>query len=551
MNQFINKKETLVTEALDGYLRQSGPQKLMRLDGYPHIKVVYRQHQKHAKVAIISGGGSGHEPAHVGFVGKGMLTGAVCGEIFASPSVDAVLSAILAVTGKAGCLVTFKNYTGDRLNFGLAVEKARALGKKVEVVIAADDVAIPEIAQPRGIAGAVFIHKIAGHAAESGASLASVAEIARKVTKATVSLGVALSSCTIPGGQREARIPPGKVELGLGIHGEPGVELVEFGGAKQISTLVMELLFAKAGKAKDYALLLNNLGGATSLEMNVIAEEILGGPFGKKLKLIIGPAPLVTSLDMHGFSASLLPLTPAWKKALMAPVEPSAWPVAKSVTKPKVTKLSPVLKKAQAKPTRNDFHAMLLTQICDTLIAHESNLNRLDAKVGDGDTGSTFATEARSIKAHLAQMPMADIGDLFSFLGEKLSSSMGGSSGILLAIMFSAAGTAVKQGKSWSIGLQSGLARMKQYGGAQLGHRTMIDALEPALDEIVAGGSIAKAAAAARAGADGTANMKHARAGRSSYVSAANLLGVNDPGAEAIALLLEDLAGTIPKGQKS
>lgn len=542
MSQFINTKETLVTEALDGFLRQSADQGLMRLDGYPHIKVVYRSHNKDRKVAIISGGGSGHEPAHAGFVGKGMLAAAVCGEIFASPSVDAVLSAILAVTGKAGCLVTIKNYTGDRLNFGLAAEKARALGKKVEVVIAADDVAIPDIAQPRGVAGVLFIHKIAGHVAESGASLAVVAETARKVTKATVSLGVSLSSCTIPGGQREDRVPSGKAELGLGIHGEPGVELIDFTGAKQVADLLMTKLIAKVGKAKSYALLLNNLGGTTALEMNVIAEEILRGPFGKKLKLIIGPAPLVTSLDMHGLSASLLPLTPAYEKALLAPVDSPFWPKARIIGKVKATRLPTALKSAKVKATRNAKREALVQKICDILISHEPRLNALDAKVGDGDTGSTFATEARSIKARTAEIPLADVDALLSYVGQKLSSSMGGSSGILLAIMFSAAGTAVKQGAGWVEGLQTGLSRMKQYGGAKLGDRTMIDALEPALKELAAGASLEKAAAAARHGANATARMTRAMAGRSSYVSAANLAGVIDPGAEAVASLLEGLA---------
>ena len=129
MTQFINAKENLVTEAIDGLLGTTG-NALARLDGYPHIKVVYRSDWDKSKVALISGGGSGHEPAHAGFVGKGMLTAAVCGEVFASPSVDAVLAGILAVTGEPGCLLIVKNYTGDRLNFGLAAERARALGKK-------------------------------------------------------------------------------------------------------------------------------------------------------------------------------------------------------------------------------------------------------------------------------------------------------------------------------------------------------------------------------------------------------------------------------------
>jgi hypothetical protein len=168
MTQFINRKEDIVQDAIDGVIAASGG-KLSRLDGYPFIRVVVRSDWDRSKVALVSGGGSGHEPAHAGFVGKGMLTAAVCGDVFASPSVDAVLAGILAVTGPAGCLLIVKNYTGDRLNFGLAAERARAKGLKVNMVIVDDDIALPDLPQPRGVAGTLFVHKIAGAMAESGA----------------------------------------------------------------------------------------------------------------------------------------------------------------------------------------------------------------------------------------------------------------------------------------------------------------------------------------------------------------------------------------------
>ncbi len=155
MKQFMNSRESLVTEAIDGLLRTSGG-KLARLDGYPHIRVVVRTDWDRSKVALVSGGGSGHEPSHAGFVGQGMLTAAICGDVFASPSVDAVLAGILAVTGKAGCLLIVKNYTGDRLNFGLAAERARAFGLKVSMVIVDDDIALPDLPQARGVAGTLF-----------------------------------------------------------------------------------------------------------------------------------------------------------------------------------------------------------------------------------------------------------------------------------------------------------------------------------------------------------------------------------------------------------
>ena len=209
MSQFINSKETLVTEAIDGMLRHAGG-RLARLDGYPHIKVVVRNDWDRSKVALVSGGGSGHEPSHAGFVGQGMLTAAVCGEVFASPSVDAVLAGILAVTGKAGCLLIVKNYTGDRLNFGLAAERARAFGLKVNMVIVDDDIALPDLPQARGVAGTLFVHKIAGALADKGADLDAVTEAAKKTIHDVVSIGMSLDACTVPGNAKENRIPAGK-----------------------------------------------------------------------------------------------------------------------------------------------------------------------------------------------------------------------------------------------------------------------------------------------------------------------------------------------------
>jgi ATP-dependent dihydroxyacetone kinase len=542
MAQFINNKETLVTDSLDGFLRGSARSKLARLDGFPHIKVIVRTDHKPSRVAVISGGGSGHEPAHAGFVGTGMLTAAVCGEVFASPSVDAVLAGILAVTGKGGCLLIVKNYTGDRLNFGLAAEKARSLGYKVEMVIVADDIAIPDMLQPRGVAGTLFVHKVAGYLAEKGSSLAVVAEAARKVAATSVSLGISLSSCTVPGAAREDRVPAGKAELGLGIHGEPGVELVDFTDAKHAVALVLEKLFSGVAKAKSYALLLNNLGATMPLEMNLIVNEVLGSALAKTVKLVVGPAPLMTSLDMHGISISLLPLNPLFEKALTEKVGPDAWPGAHRHDKPKLQKLPKEIKTKKPKSSANPELRALVEQACNLLIAEEAALNALDAKVGDGDTGSTIAGAARNLLANLNMLPLASNDKFFTAVSGTLSTTMGGSSGVLLAILFAAAGTASTKGTPWAHALQTGLTRMMEYGGAKAGDRTMIDALEPALAALAVGKSVGEAALAARKGADATAKMTRARAGRSAYVSGSNLDGNVDPGAEAVARLLEGLA---------
>jgi ATP-dependent dihydroxyacetone kinase len=542
MAQFFDAKETLVADALDGLLRGSGGANLARLDGYPGIKVILRTDHKPSQVAIVAGGGSGHEPAHAGFVGPGLLTAAVCGEVFASPSVDAVFAAIMAVTGKAGCLLIFKNYTGDRLNFGLAAERVRSLGKAVEIVIVKDDIALPDIAQPRGIGGVLFVEKIAGHYAAKGWSLKKVAAVAQKAADGLVSLGIALSSCTLPGIGREDRVPHGKAELGLGIHGEPGVDLVGFEGAQHTALMLAERLFKKAKPARSYALLVNNLGATTPLEMELLTNEVLKSRFGQQIKLVCGPAALVTSLDMHGFSLSLLPLTPEFEVALKSPASPLVWPGVYAHVKPKLVKLPASMKAKPMRASGNPELEVLVNRACAILIDAEHRLNALDAKVGDGDTGSTIATAARHLQNNLSKMPLAKADQFFSAVSGAMTRTMGGSSGVLLAIFFAAASHASAFGKNWQAALQAGLDRMMAYGGAEVGDRTMIDAFVPALDALANSGSLAKAAQAARKGADATAAMARARAGRSTYVSADNLKGVIDPGAEAVALLLEGLA---------
>ncbi|MFN7222467.1 MAG: dihydroxyacetone kinase subunit DhaK [Paracoccaceae bacterium] len=540
MKQFMNSKETLITEAIDGVVRASGGA-LSRLDGYPHIKVVLRSDWDRSKVALVSGGGSGHEPSHAGFVGQGMLTAAVCGDVFASPSVDAVLAGILAVTGKLGCLLIVKNYTGDRLNFGLAAERARAFGLKVAMVIVDDDVALPDLPQARGVAGTLFVHKIAGAMAEAGADLESIAAAAQAVIRGAISIGMSLDTCTVPGSPKEDRISRGKAELGLGIHGEAGVEQVAFTGARTAMGMVVDRLLPHMGSS-DHVALLNNLGGTTPLEMSVLAEELGRSALAARVKWMVGPAAMMTSLDMHGFSVSLLPVTPDQIDALAAPVSPSAWPglnrLGEVGLRPLPDGLTPIQPEPSAHPLRSD----LIADCCRALMAAEADLNALDAKSGDGDTGSTLAGAARALSAGLDRMPLADTTQLFRAIGAELSQTMGGSSGVLLAIFFTAAGDASASGKNWIGALSAGLDRVMQVGGAQPGDRTMIDALAPALATLPDG--VAAAAVAARRGADGTAGMTRAKAGRSSYLSADKLEGHNDPGAEAVARLLEYLSRT-------
>ncbi|MFD3227578.1 DAK2 domain-containing protein [Rahnella aquatilis] len=544
---FMNDRKTLINDVIEGVILTSPYKNLAKLDIDPAIRVVVRRDWDKKKVALISGGGSGHEPAHVGFVGKGMLTAAVCGEVFASPSVDAVLNAIVAVTGKAGCLLIVKNYTGDRLNFGLAAEKAKGMGYNVELVMVSDDISLPENKQPRGIAGTALVHKIAGYAAEQGKSLKDVTKIAQQAINATASIGVAAAGCSLPGGgedEEEQRIESGHVELGLGIHGEPGVSTMKTQNSKKVVDTLVGKLAEHVKKSDKLAVLINNLGGVSPLEMNQITKELVHSALGSSIRYLIGPASLVSALDMKGFSLSVITLKGGIEEALLAEVEASGWQPLVKLEKLATKKGKKISDKKTVKASSNAQVGKIVETITQTLSDLEDELNKLDAKVGDGDTGSTFATGARDIQKENKgkRLPLNNVADLLGVVGDRLATVMGGSSGVLMSIFFTAAGKKVGEGEKLPKALLSGLERMKHYGGADLGDRTMIDALQPALEALGKKDALKGAAKAAAKGAKDTASMKKANAGRSSYLSSNSLKGVKDPGAVAVEKVFEALA---------
>jgi len=413
------------------------------------------------------------------------------------------------------------------------------------MVIVADDIALPEISQPRGVAGTLFVHKIAGHLAERGESLATVAAGAKAAAADIVSLGVSYSSCSIPGRPYENRLGENQGEFGLGIHGEPGVEKITVQQADSIVGVMTERLSAAMKPGGQYALLINNLGAVPPVEMSLIANAVLSSPFAGRVALAIGPGPMMTALNMNGFSLSLIRLDPEREAALLSDVAPHAWlpaVVPHSVAvlpAPKVESLA-----ATAVASHDAGTERVLAAICDRLISLESELNRLDAKAGDGDTGSTVATGARSILAQTSSLPLADRAALFAVIGDTLSTAMGGSSGVLLSIFFTAAGKASGDRRGLAASLLAGLERMTFYGGAHPGDRTMVDALSPALHAMAAGG-VRAVADAARKGAEATKAMRKAKAGRSAYIGESDLEGVMDPGAHAVAEVFAAVAGIL------
>lgn len=540
----MDKRDNLVSDSLDGAVVVGNGQ-LKRLDHNAPTPVAVRTNLNPHHVALVSGGGAGHEPSHAGFVGEGLLSAAVCGDIFASPSVDAVLTGILAATGEAGCLLIIMNYTGDRLNFGLAAERARDMGHEVEMVVVGDDIALPDSSKRRGVAGTLFVHKIAGHLAERGADLEEVAQAARSVADRVVSLGVARDSGSVPGNKKVDRIHADDVEVGVGIHGEPGVETKKNDTLSGLVSGIAEKLRAALPEEGPIALLINNLGGTSELEMSAVTAAVARTSLAPRIELLMGPASVMTSTDMPGFSLTALPLTDADREALEAPTSVRSWPSARALTQPRDQVVpSPELPPSAldtAKASGNDTVRALISEAAQCCIDNASDLNDLDAKVGDGDTGSTFAGAARWVLDLVDDLPLDDPEELCRALSALMSEKMGGSSGVLFALFFERAANAFPD-NNWPDALAAGLNGMMELGGAHVGDRTMIDALSPAIEALQRGDDLGAAARAAREGADSTGEMGAAQAGRSSYLSRDSLQGVVDPGAEGVTRVLERLA---------
>lgn len=327
MKKMINVPENVVEEMLQGMVA-AHPQYLRRVEG---ADVVVRT-EKGDKVALVSGGGSGHEPSHGGFVGKGMLDGAVAGAVFTSPTPDQVYEAIKAVDNKKGVLLVIKNYSGDVMNFEMAAEMAAADGIEVEKVVVADDVAVENSTWTigrRGIAGTVFVHKIAGAKAEAGGSLSEVKAVAEKVVANVRSMGMALAPCTVPAaGKPSFELGEKEVEIGMGIHGEPGTHREEIKSADETTTHLVDKIMAEdlIHSGDEVAVMVNGLGATPLMELYIIHRKVaqmLAEKGVKTVKTYVGN--YMTSLEMAGFSVSVLKLDHEMKELLLAPADAPAF----------------------------------------------------------------------------------------------------------------------------------------------------------------------------------------------------------------------------------
>lgn len=327
MKKILNDVDSVEAEMIQGLVK-SAPKMLRKLD---YGTIVVRANKKEGKVALVSGGGSGHEPAHAGYVGAGMLDGAVAGTVFTSPTSDQVLEGIKAVATEQGVLCIVKNYTGDIMNFEMAVEMAADEGIKADYVVVNDDVAVRDSLYTtgrRGVAGTVFVHKIAGAKAEQGASLADVKGVAEKVVANVRSMGMAIEPCTVPAaGKQGFELADDEMEIGIGIHGEPGTHREKLRPANEIAKMLIdEILSDLDYKGKDVVVMVNGMGGTPLMELYIVnnfVQDYLKEQGVHVYDTMVGN--YMTSIEMAGFSLTLLRLDDDMKALYDAPADTLAW----------------------------------------------------------------------------------------------------------------------------------------------------------------------------------------------------------------------------------
>jgi dihydroxyacetone kinase len=561
MKKLINRPENVVEEMLQGLavlhpgsVRLSGHKVMLRAD---------IEQSRNQQVAIISGGGSGHEPAHAGYIGAAMLSAAVAGEVFASPSSDSVLAAIKAASGKPGALLIVKNYTGDRLNFGLAAEMARAEDIPVETIIVDDDVALKGTEQAtgaRGLAGTVFIHKLVGAAAAEGKRLEDLAAIGRSAIQSLATMGLSFSAGTSPAvGKPSFELGEDEMELGLGIHGEPGVKRTRIKAADELTgTLLAEILkHGEFGDEKRVAVMVNNLGATTEMELAIVARHALPFLTSKGFRVERAYAgTFLSSLDMAGISVSVLGLNDERLRWLDAATTAPAWPGAlkqrpgspdaQFTLQASVTAHAPAAGKSAQTETGGKTKKAI-EAACKALINAEHELTELDRISGDGDLGLSMKRVAEAVLEALDSYPLDDSPATLKALGHTLRSVMGGSSGPLYGVLFLRCGNALENTgepglPQWTEAIDQGSRAISELGGARPGDRRMLDALDPFIKALkdpagkAARETLLNAVAAAEQGANTTAQMKP-RLGRSSYLGD-RVLGHPDPGAIAVVVWL-------------
>lgn len=560
MTRLVNNPEEFPAESIEGFA-----------DAFSNwVKPVYggvvrSTKTPDGKVAIVVGGGSGHYPAFAGWVGPGMADGAVAGNIFSSPSGAQAYSVAKAAERGGGVLIGFGNYAGDVLHFGQAVERLRSEGIDARTLVVTDDVASAseeDHLKRRGIAGDLPTFKIAGAAAEAGLDIDEVVRVFDKANDRTRSFGVAFSGCTLPGAKEPLfHLEPGRMGVGMGIHGEPGVREDEIGTSDEIAQLLVDGLINERPEGSDNRVvaIVNGLGETKYEEMFVLWRDIAKRLRAAGLELVgkeVGE--FVTSLDMAGVSLTLVWVddellkfwqapadTPAFRVGNMAPAEVDDREL--NVTAEEVRVEQPGSEESQKLAGEV---VSVLERIADLLHEKEPELGKIDAVAGDGDHGIGMA---RGSKAALetARRLASEGGGAATVLagaGDSWSASAGGTSGALWGALLTAFGRVLgdEAGDANLVdATAAGLEAVTRLGGAHVGDKTMVDAFVPAVQALQEQGDWRAATDAARKGAESTKDLV-AKVGRARPLGEKSL-GTPDAGATSLAMIFEVITEYLEK----
>ena len=534
------------------------------------------------KVTLICGGGSGHEPAHAGYIGEGMLDAAVCGDVFASPTQIQVYQAIRECTGKRGALLLIKNYSGDIMNFQNAAFLAQMDGIQVEYVKICDDIAVEDSLYTvghRGVAGTVLVHKIAGSAAQADKDLQEVKRLAQKAANHVKTIGFALNPCTVPAkGTPTFALKNDELEYGIGIHGESGIRREKLGSADKLSTkMIPALINALSLKADDeVALLVNGFGGTPLMELYILANSAMQQLEASRVRIYrVFTGNYMTSLEMQGASLSVMKLDNELKTYLDAPCTAPAFRVDGPVPAP----IRPKLQADKPHPAQECCKAQLplhidtrikkeqmitlVAHMADIIIENEISFCELDSHAGDGDFGTSVAKGFRALKAEWENVIKNNsIGEFLDSCSLLIMEHCGGASGPIWGFAFkyaakSAADKTDLSLKDFAAMLQAAVYGIQETGrrsfgrGAVVGDKTLIDALVPCADiwsrAAESGASFPEtfrmAAQAAVEGAESTKSIV-ARMGRAGVVGKRSL-GYPDAGAYALGVIFTQLANSV------
>lgn len=568
MTHLVDDPRAFAADSLAGFVA-AHPEHVMAVHG----GVVRATETPAGQVAVVLGGGSGHYPAFAGWVGQGMAHGAVCGNVFASPSASQATSVIRAADAGGGVLLGFGNYAGDVLHFGEAAEELRAAGIDVRVVTVTDDLAsapADRAVERRGIAGDLLVFKIAGAAAAAGYDLDDVERVARHANERTRTIGIALSGCTLPGAESPLFVvEPGEQAIGLGIHGEPGLETRPLGTASEVADDLVDRVLAERVDAwgERVAVLLNGLGATPHEELFVVYARVAERLAAEGL-IVVRPevGEHVTSLDMAGLSITLVWLDEELERFWTAPVDAPALRRAGSSGSGRMRRVveqstadDDVAPGSDASRSAADRVVQALRAAAVALEAAERELGDLDAVAGDGDHGQGMVlgvTGARRAAA-AALARGAGVATVLRVAGAAWAESAGGTSGALWgAALAGAAGALSDDGPAPEAAVvraavdAAGEAIIR-LGGAVVGDKTMVDAVVPfvtafgkQIGSVEGGGEVygawRAATAEAERAAQGTADLV-ARRGRARTHGESGR-GHPDPGAISFALVMRTVA---------